>query len=49
MDGASAGITIVDEVPSSRAANATAWAWFPEENARTPVWRSAAGIEAIRL
>jgi hypothetical protein len=47
--GASFGITIVAEVPSSRLARATACAWFPDEYATTPRARSASGICAIAL
>src|SRR5215207_5865005 len=40
-------MTIFARTPSSRAASATACAWFPEENATTPRARSA-GVRRVR-
>ena len=46
--GASFGITIVARAWSSRAASATACAWFPDEKATTPRVRSSGVINVSR-
>ena len=35
--------------PAERAANATAWAWFPADGATTPAARSASVSDRILL
>src|SRR5918992_292645 len=47
--GASSGMKIVARVPASRAAQATAWPWFPALAATTPASRSAAPSDEIVL
>ena len=42
MAGESDGMTTTAGMPSSRAARATPWAWFPEEYVTTPQARAAA-------
>jgi hypothetical protein len=47
--GAASGTTIVAEIPVSRAAQATAWPWFPALAVTTPRLRSSADSWAIVL
>ncbi len=47
--GASSGMKIVAGMPSSRAAQATAWPWLPAQAATTPAARSAAVSVASRF
>ena len=47
--GAVVGMTIVAGRPSIRHDRATACAWFPDEYASTPRFRSASGIREIAL
>ena len=45
MAGASDGMTTTAGMPSSRAARATPWAWFPDEYVMTPRACAAAGSD----
>src|SRR5450759_4470470 len=49
MAGALSGITTTAGQPSSRAARATPWAWFPDEYVITPRSSSAGSSEAIAV
>jgi hypothetical protein len=43
VGGLSSGITMTARLPSSRAASATACAWFPDEYAATPFFSRSGG------
>ena len=46
---AASGMYTIAGTPAERAANATAWAWFPADGATTPAARSASVSERILL